>query len=222
MHGNIRPRLLGNQNSPTHCWLPCNATRVLHSNEGPRSNTSQYVQNLDHSGQIFTHIAFTICHSHILWNIAATTYECEKTSYRPMARKEEAAASRQCTISLLLHQGTSDQKQHNYGHTHTLFAWLGSCDMFLFLNRRYRMLTQLRWSTQKGRRYSTSSQITDSRMHFKNGRSAGCGVYERKGTVSRITVASDQKVSFSPDGSTSRVNYWRQWFMVCSCRWTGC
>jgi hypothetical protein len=61
IHGTIRPRLLGNQHSPTHCWLPCNATipsgerihgtvrpgyvvttRVLHSNDGPRSKTSQY------------------------------------------------------------------------------------------------------------------------------------------------------------------------------------
>jgi hypothetical protein len=42
---------------------------------------------------------------------------------------------------------------------------------------------------------------------LKNVRSAGDGVYARKGTSSRMMVASRSKVSFWPDGSTSPGNY---------------
>jgi hypothetical protein len=38
---------------------------------------------------------------------------------------------------------------------------------------------------------------------LKNGRSAGNGAYGRKGTTSRVMVASRHRVSSSPDGSTS-------------------
>jgi hypothetical protein len=42
---------------------------------------------------------------------------------------------------------------------------------------------------------------------LKNGRSAGNGVYTRKGTTSRVMVASRHKVCFLLDGSTSPRNY---------------
>jgi hypothetical protein len=46
-----------------------------------------------------------------------------------------------------------------------------------------------------------------SMMHLKHGRGAGNGAYRRKGTISRVMVASRPKVSFWPDGSTSTRNF---------------
>jgi hypothetical protein len=50
-------------------------------------------------------------------------------------------------------------------------------------------------------------------MHLKNGRSAGNGAYARKGTTSKVMVASRLKVSFWPDGSTTAVNYGYMWYL---------
>jgi hypothetical protein len=51
------------------------------------------------------------------------------------------------------------------------------------------------------------SQNTTSIIHFKHGKSAGNGTYERKGTTSRAIVANRPQVNFWPDGSTSPGNY---------------
>jgi hypothetical protein len=48
---------------------------------------------------------------------------------------------------------------------------------------------------------------TTSRMHFKNGTSAGNGAYARNGATLRVLVASKPKVSFWPESSTSPGNY---------------
>jgi hypothetical protein len=44
-------------------------------------------------------------------------------------------------------------------------------------------------------------------MHLKNGRSAGCGAYARKGTTPRAMVANKPHVSLWPNDSTSPRNY---------------
>jgi hypothetical protein len=41
-----------------------------------------------------------------------------------------------------------------------------------------------------------TKQNINPRIHLKNGRSAGTSAYARKGTISRVTVASRPKVSF--------------------------
>jgi hypothetical protein len=46
----------------------------------------------------------------------------------------------------------------------------------------------------------------------KNGRSFGNGTYSRKGTTSRVMVASRSKVTVLPHGSTSHEN--SGWFFV--------
>jgi hypothetical protein len=52
---------------------------------------------------------------------------------------------------------------------------------------------------------------------FKNGRSDGNGVYTRKGTASRITVASRSEISFLPHGGTSQRKYGRLFTYISSC-----
>jgi hypothetical protein len=47
----------------------------------------------------------------------------------------------------------------------------------------------------------------DPQVAFKNDRSAGNGVYMRKGTTLMVMGASRPKVSSSPDGCTSLGNY---------------
>jgi hypothetical protein len=44
-------------------------------------------------------------------------------------------------------------------------------------------------------------------MYLRNCRSAGKSAYVRKGTASRVMVASRPKASFWPEGSTSPGNY---------------
>jgi hypothetical protein len=93
---------------------------------------------------------------------------------------------------------------------------LAPCDFSLFsrlkLSWKAAVLTHWRWSRQNRRQYWTPSQNTTSKMHLKNGISAGKGAYVQKGTTSRVMVASRPKVSFWPDGSTNPRNYGYQWY----------
>jgi hypothetical protein len=72
-------------------------------------------------------------------------------------------------------------------------------------------LTQLRSLRQNRRRCWTPSQNTTSRMHLKNDRSVGNGVYMQKGTTSRQMGASRPKVSSWPADCTSPRNYGYQY-----------
>jgi hypothetical protein len=69
---------------------------------------------------------------------------------------------------------------------------------------------QLRWSRQNRRRWTYSQK--DFQCSFKNGRSAGKGVYTRTGTISAVMVASRSKVCLRWDGGTNPGNY--GWFFV--------
>jgi hypothetical protein len=107
----------------------------------------------------------------------------------------------------LLHQDKAQifiyQKQHNCGPRLPYSPYLYSCDLSLLPA----ILTHLRCSRQNRWWCWTPSQNTPSRMHFKNGRSAGNGAYAREETTSKVMVASRSKVSFWPDESTSPENY---------------
>jgi hypothetical protein len=93
-------------------------------------------------------------------------------------------------------------------------TWLSSPTHPTFLcfpdwkyNWKAAILAQLRGYRQNRRRCWTPSLIKISRMHLQNFRSAGNGAYERKGTTSRVMVASRPKVSFLRDNTTSHGNY---------------
>jgi hypothetical protein len=74
-------------------------------------------------------------------------------------------------------------------------------------NWKTTVLTQLRWSRQNRRQCLTPSQNKTSRIHLHHDRSSEDDAYARKGTTSRVMLASRPKVSFWPDDSPSPKNY---------------
>jgi hypothetical protein len=68
IHGTIRPRLLGNQHSPAHCWLPCNSTipsgERIHGTIRPRIPSNDAFGRTRHN--IFKRCLLSLCLDSVL------------------------------------------------------------------------------------------------------------------------------------------------------------
>jgi hypothetical protein len=92
-------------------------------------------------------------------------------------------------------------KSHDYRHTHSLTLFPR-----LEIQPKDRNFDTMKVIEAESQMVLNAKQNTNSRIHLKSGRSAGNGAYVRKGSISRVMVASRSKVSFWPDGSTSPGN----------------
>jgi hypothetical protein len=108
--------------------------------------------------------------------------------------KELAVTSGQCTVShFLFHQGIFFTKSSVTVSPHPPYFSLFPRLKLKLRGRHFDTTEVMEAESQAVLNTLTEHEFQDA---FKNGRSAGNGTYGRKGTTSRVMVASRPKVSF--------------------------